>query len=398
MENFGDSFEKLFESEEKKSLRHLTPGEKLKAVVAGVSGESIFLDVGGKSEGILQAAELLDDEGNITVKPGDKIEVYFLQAKRSEQIFTTKIGSGSSVAHLEEAWRNMIPVEGFVKAEIKGGFEITLSGNTRAFCPYSQMGLRRVEDAAAAYLETHMTFRITRFEENGRNLVVSARAILEEERENQKEELRQTLEEGQTVNAVITSIRDFGAFADIGGIDGLIPVSEIGWSRVENIEDHFMVGQEVNVIVKSIDWEKDRISLSFKETLKDPWDDLKKSFPEGSKHVAKISRLAQFGAFVTLLEGVDGLIHISKLGGGRRINHPREVVEAGQDIEIIIESIDDTEKRVSLVPSDYQDPEAKENAERKEYTQFMSGKKEKKSDMGSLGALLKAKMEAKKSD
>lgn len=397
MENFNDSFEELLKSEEKKTLRHHTPGEKLTAVVAGISGENIFLDVGGKSEGVLEAAELTDDEGNITAKPGDTIEVYFLQRKRSELIFTTKIGAGSSVAHLEEAWRNQIPVEGFVKAEIKGGFEVTLSGNTRAFCPYSQMGLRRVEDAAAAYLETHMTFRITRFEENGRNLVVSARAILEEEREQQKEQLKQTLAEGQTVTATITSIRDFGAFADIGGVDGLIPLSEIGWSRVENINDHFSVGQQVNVVVKSIDWEKDRISLSLKETLEDPWDAFKKDFPTGSQHLATVSRLAQFGAFVTLTEGVDGLVHISKLGSGRRINHPREVLEVGQDIEVVIESIDDTEQRVSLTPSDYQSPEDKEEVERQDYKKFVSSQKKKKdNEIGSLGALLKAKLEEKK--
>ena len=126
------------------------------------------------------------------------------------------------------------------------------------------MGLRRVDDAAATYLDTHMTFLISRFEEKGRNLVVSARAIQEEERQQQKEALQETLAEGQTVEATITSIRDFGAFADLGGVDGLIPVSEIGWSRVENIHDHFAIGQSVSVVVKSIDWEKERISLSFK--------------------------------------------------------------------------------------------------------------------------------------
>ncbi len=396
MENFSDSFEELFKSEEKKSLRKLTPGEKITANVAGISGENIFLDVGGKSEGILLAAELTDTEGNISVVPGDTLEVYFLQAKRSEQIFTTKLGSGSSVAHLEEAWRNQIPVEGYVKAEIKGGFEITLSGNTRAFCPYSQMGLRRVDDAAATYLDTHMTFLISRFEENGRNLVVSARAILEEEREQQKEKLKETLNEGQTLTAIITSIRDFGAFADIGGVDGLIPVSEIGWSRVENINDHFSVGQSVNVVVKSIDWEKDRISLSYKETLADPWDTFVKKFPVGSQAMGTVSRLQQFGAFVTLVEGVDGLIHISKLGDGRRLNHPREVLEVGQDIEIIIESIDEYDRRISLTPSDYKAPEDKEEAERQEYKKFVAGKKKQEPSMGSLGELLKAKMQEKK--
>ncbi|MBM9605225.1 30S ribosomal protein S1 [Desulfopila inferna] len=396
MENFSDSFEELFKSEESRNLKKLSPGEKVKAVVAGVSGENIFLDVGGKSEGILEAAELTDEEGNITVQPGDTVEVYFLQAKKSEQVFTTRLGSGASLAHLEEAWRNHIPVEGYVKAEIKGGFEITLSGNARAFCPYSQMGLRRVEDAAAAYLDTRMTFLITRFEENGRNLVVSARAVQEEERERQKAALRETLEEGQIVQATITSIRDFGAFADIGGVDGLIPISEVGWSRVENIDDHFSVGQQVNVMIKSIDWEKDRISLSLKETLEDPWDNFIKNFPVGSKIQAKVSRLAQFGAFVTLVEGVDGLLHISKLGGGRRINHPREVLEEGQDIEVIIEGIDEDEKRISLTPSDYQTPEDEAEIERQEYTKYKAGSKKNDADTGSLGALLKAKLEEKK--
>lgn len=397
MEEFSDSFEKLFESEEKKNLKHLAPGEKVKAIVASISGENIFLDVGGKSEGILESAEFTDEDGNITVSPGDTIDVYFLQAKRSERIFTAKLGSGSSVAHLEEAWRNQIPVEGHVKAEIKGGFEITLSGNTRAFCPYSQMGLRRIEDPANTYLDAHMTFRITRFEENGRNIVVSARAIVEEERLRQKEELQKTLAIGQTIEATITSIRDFGAFADIGGVDGLIPISEIGWSRVENIADHFAVGQKVSVIVKSLDWDKDRISLSYKETLEDPWDAFKRDFPTGSQHTATVSRLTQFGAFVTLVEGVDGLVHISKLGGGRRINHPREVLEAGQDIEVTIESIEDDERRVSLAPTDYQAPEDAAEKERQSYKKYVA--KQKKSDdgkMGSLGALLKAKLDEKK--
>jgi small subunit ribosomal protein S1 len=397
MEKFSDSFEELFKAEEKQELRTLNPGEKIKAIVVGISGENIFLDVGGKSEGILEAGELTDEEGNITVQPGDRIEVYFLQAKRSEQIFTTRLGSGSSLAHLEEAWRNLIPVEGYVKTEIKGGFEITLAGNVRAFCPYSQMGLRRVDDAAAVYLDTHMIFRITRFEENGRNLVVSARAVLEEERLQKKEELKNTLEVGQTVSAVITSIRDFGAFADLGGVDGLIPVSEVGWSRVENIGDHFAIDQEVQVVVKSIDWDKDRISLSLKETLENPWDNFIKDFPVGSAMVGTVSRLAQFGAFVTLTAGIDGLIHISKLGGGRRIHHPREVLEAGQDIEVVIEAIDEGERRISLIPNDYQAPEDTEEAEKQEYKKFLAqSKSSAKEDLGSLGALLKAKLEEKK--
>ncbi len=396
MENNTDNFADLFESLDEKPLRNHKPGEKITARIASISGENVFLDVGGKSEGVLLASELSDDEGNIKAVPGDALEVYFLQMQNGEPLYTTTLGSGASAAHLEEAWRNQIPIEGYVAAEIKGGFEITLSGNIRGFCPYSQMGLRRVDDPAAAYVDKHMVFRITTFEEGGRNLVLSARAILEEEREKLKEDLQNSLSEGDTVAATITSIRDFGAFADIGGVDGLIPISEIGWSRVENIAEHFSVGQQINVVIKSLDWEKERISLSYKETLTDPWDEAAKHFPVGSKHTAPISRLAQFGAFVTLAEGIDGLVHISKLGSGRRINHPREVVEAGQNIEVIVEDINREEKRISLTPSDYQSPEAKEDEERQVYRKYVSGKKEAASTIGSLGALLQAKLEEKK--
>ncbi|MCP3891010.1 MAG: 30S ribosomal protein S1 [Desulfobulbaceae bacterium] len=394
----NESFEDLFKAEETKKIRHLTPGQKIKATIVGINEETTFLDVGGKSEGVLNSSELKDKEGNIVHEIGDVLEVYFLQFKASAQLFTMSIGSGSSNAHLEEACRSGIPVEGFVKAEIKGGFEVTLGGNVRGFCPYSQMGLRRVEDAAKEYLETHMKFLISQFEENGRNIVLSARAIQEAERAERREKLKETLAEGQTVEGEISSIRDFGAFVDLGGIDGLIPISEIGWSRVEKVEEYFSVGQKVQIVVKQIDWEKERISLSYKATQADPWDEVPNNFPEGSTHMGSVARLAQFGAFVTLAPGIDGLIHISKLGDGRRINHPREVLEEGQNIDVKIESIDLTDKRIGLVPADYVSEASEEEKEKNEYKTFIAKGKKKKSDssMGSLGALLQAKLTEKK--
>lgn len=396
-DTFSDSFEDLFKAEDSKKIRHLTPGQKIKATIVGINSETTFLDVGSKSEGVLNSSELRDGEGNLTHKVGDTIDVYFLRSKPSEQLFTTSIGGGGN-SHLEEAFQGSIPVEGFVKAEIKGGFEITLGSNVRAFCPYSQMGLRRVEDAAKAYLETHMKFLISKFEDNGKNIVVSARAIQEAERQEIRETLQQTLKEGQTVEGVISSIRTFGAFVDIGGVDGLIPISEIGWSRVEKVEEHFAVGQKVQAVIKKLDWENDRISLSYKETMADPWVEGIKNFPEGSHHLGTVARLAQFGAFVTLAPGIDGLLHISKLGGGRRINHPREVMEAGQNIEVIIDGIDLSEKRISLIPADYVSPEHKEEEERTEYKTFIAEGKKKKAagDVGSLGALLQARIAEKK--
>lgn len=386
--NFSD----LFDAEDAKISRQFNPGDKITAQIVGIEGESIFLDIGGKSEGILYAAEVKNDKGGLDVTIGDTIEVYFLSSRHSELLFTTTISSGASHDHLEEAWRSGIPIEGFVKEEIKGGFEITLGGGVRAFCPYSQMGLRRIENNDA-YLSQHMKFRITSFENNGRNIVVSARAILEEEKALRKEELKQKLEEGQIVQGEVTSLQRFGAFIDIGGVDGLIPVSEISWNHVDNIEEYLHVGQKVSVIVKKIDWDNDRISLSLKETLKDPWDEVEEHFVTGSNHVGKVARLAQFGAFVTLAPGVDGLIHISKLGSGRRIHHPREIMEEGQEIEVSIESIDNDQKRISLTPTDYTAPEDVEKAEQEEYVHFSKSKQ--KESLGNLGDLLKAKLEEK---
>lgn len=401
MEHDSDSFAALFSQSEEKTLRKLSPGQKIKATVVGIDKETVFLDVGTKSEGIVEASEFIDENGQLSISPGDQVEVYCLKSGAGGQIFTAKLGSGASSAHLEEAYHNSVPVQGFVKAEIKGGFEITLSGNVRGFCPFSQMGLRRVENAAETYLETHMSFLITKFEAAGRNIVLSARLLQEEERQLKKEELQEVLEEGQSIEGTISAIRPFGLFVDIGGIDGLVPISEVGWSRVENLEDTYSVGQQVQAVVKGLDWENDRISLSIKETLEDPWEAAVKDLSEGKAYVGKVARLAQFGAFVTLAPGVDGLVHISKLGGGRRINHPKEVLEAGQNLEVIIEAIDPANKRISLVPSDYVSLEDEEEKERREYKDYRSNrtgskKEAAKDSMGSFGALLKSKLEEKK--
>ncbi len=392
----SDSFAELFQESESKSLRRLKRGEKICATIVGFDSESVFLDIGGKSEGVLQASEMMNEEKELTATIGDVIDVYFLQAKNGEQLFTISIGSGKNSAHLEEAYRSQIPVTGTVTEEIKGGFRITLGGSIRAFCPYSQMGLRRVEDATTEYLEKQMQFLITRFEENGRNIVVSARAILEQEREEQKEKLKETLAEGQTVTGEITSIRDFGAFVDLGGVDGLVPISEIGWSRVDNIKDFYGIGQSVTVLIKKLDWDTDRITLSIKETLEDPWESAVAKLSSGTTLTGRVVRLAPFGAFVNITEGVDGLVHISKLGKGRRIHHPREVLEEGQEIEVQVESIDSVEKRISLTPSDYESPENEQKKEEKRVKEFKNKTKEETGkSLGTLGDLLQAKLAEK---
>lgn len=397
------SFAELFDQGLAGSER-LEPGQKVEARVVRIAREWVFIDLGGKSEGSIAKSELLDKDGNLTVQEGDTIAAYFLSARQSEMLFTTRISGIEAQAHLEEAYRGGIPVEGTVEQVVKGGFSVRIAGKARAFCPFSQIALRRVEDTEQ-FVGEQYSFKITEFSEKGRNIIVSRRAILEEEREQQKEALRETLRPGMTVQGTITSVRNFGAFIDIGGLEGLIPASEIGWGHIEDIRERLTEGQEVMVSVMKLDWDNDKFSFSLKETLPDPWEGVPARFPEGSCHSGKVVRLVDFGAFVELAPGIDGLVHISKLGGGRRIKHPREVVKEGDVLEVRIDAVDLEKKRLSLsLPAPAGDekgkgagqPDAKE-AERAEYQRFIerTAAKPAAKSMGTLGDLLKNKLNEK---
>ena len=393
----SESFADLF-NDAGVARKHLSPGQKIQALVVGLDQEAVFLDVGEKSEGFIDRKELEDEEGNISVKPGDRLEVYFLSSSNNEMLFTTKIGGGaSSKAHIEEAFRISIPLEGFVKNEVKGGFEVTVAGNLRTFCPYSQMDLKRISNPEE-YIGQHMLFRITQFSEGGRNIVLSRRIILEEERAKKREELKENLQESMTVKGKITSIKDFGAFVDVGGIEGLIPVSEIGWSRTEDIREVLSVGQDVEVVIMKLDWENDRYSFSLKQALPDPWQDISRKFPIGSSHSGTVVRLTKFGAFVNLAAGIDGLIHISKLAGGRRINHPREVVAEGQTVDVKVEDMDTKQKRLSLaLIGEIEEDLAGTAAVEDDTTEYLQ-KQDRSADTASLGTLgeaLKKKLQEK---
>ena len=393
-ENFADLFK-----DADISKKQLTPGQKVQAVVVDISQDSIFLDVGGKSEGFIDRKELENETGSVTVAPGDTLEVYFLSSARNEMLFTTKIGGGStSRAHLEEAYRSSIPLEGFVKKEIKGGFEVTVAGNVRTFCPFSQMDIKRISDTED-YIGQHMLFKIAEYKENGRNIILSRRIILEEEREEKRELLKEKLQEGMSVKGTITSIQKFGAFVDIDGIEGLIPISEIGWSQTKDIREVLTEGQDVEVVVMKLDWENNRFAFSLKQALPDPWEGISQKLPVGSIHSGTVVRLTKFGAFVKLAEGIDGLIHISKLGGGRRINHPKEVLEEGQTVEVKIEDVNAEEKRLSLNRVNDEPEQDTEDADKteayQEYLQKSAPSTGKKDSLGTFGDILQAKLQEK---
>ncbi len=383
-----ESFAELFQ-EKTANRAVLKPGDRIEATVVGISGENIFLDVGGKSEGVLAASELRTEAGELTTAIGDRVKVYLLPSRGGEMTCTTRLGSGhTSAKELEDAFLAGIPVEGRVTAEVKGGFSVMVAG-VRCFCPFSQMDVRRVEQAED-YLEKTFAFKIMEFGNQGRNVIVSARAIQEEQRAQEREQLKERLQEGMQVGGTITSLREFGAFVDIGGVDGLIPISELAWGQTDRVEDVLSQGQQVEVVIKKLDWERDRISLSLRETTENPWDNVVSRYAVGSVHQGRVSRLADFGAFVTLEPGVDGLLHISKLGAGRRIHHPREVVEAGQELTITIEGVDAAQKRISLAPEDYT---PREKEEKETYVPKPASKEQ--SSMGTLGDLMKKQLRKK---
>jgi len=369
------------------------PGQKVTAPVIKVTPEWVFLDLGRKGEGIVAAKELLDESGSLRVREGDTLPAYFVSAEGSEMLFTTRLAGGAAgTSQLEEAWRSGIPVDGLVVKEVKGGFEVRLAGGARAFCPHSQMGLPGGK-GPEEHVGKRETFRITRFDEKGRNIVISRRVLLEEEEERKREALRATLAEGMVVRGTVTSVREFGAFVTVGPIEGLLPVSEVGWERVADLRELLSPGQEVEVAVTRLDWANRRFSFSLKKTLADPWDTAADRFPAGSRHVGKVSCLSAFGAFVSLGGGIDGLLHVSKLGGGKRLKHPSEAVREGQEVEVRVESVDREKRRISLSLAAASAAESAGEAE-EDYRKYLSTPPESPS-LGTLGEALKAKLSRK---
>jgi small subunit ribosomal protein S1 len=381
-----ESFEDLLNKTSFTPL-YLNPGEQIEAEVIKITDEWVFIDTGGKSEGYISLNEFIDEERNITIKEGEIIKVYFLSSRNNERHFTSRLSMESSGKEfLKDAFNNGIPVQGIVDKEIKGGFEVKIAGNVRAFCPYSQMSINATDEGDPVGEE--LTFKISEYSGKGRNIIVSRRVILEEEREKIKLELKDTLKEGMTVSGTVASIRNFGAFIDVGGIEGLVPISEISWGQVEDIQSILSVGQKVDVMIMNLDWAKDKFSFSLKEVLPNPWDGIQNRYPEGSVHEGQVVRLAKFGAFVNLEPGVDGLVHISELGKGKRINHPREVLENKQKIKVKVNSLDEEKRRLSLSILGNEG----EDEDRDDYRKKYLDNSKSSGSFGTLGDLLKAKL------
>lgn len=336
--------------------RRVQVGEKVTGKVVAIGEENAFVDVGTKAEAVLDLAELRADDGSLDLEVGQEIEALVASIDRESgaPLLRARPGRGAAMREeLRQAHAHGLPVEGMVTGVNKGGVEVEVAG-LRAFCPMSQLDLRFVPEPAV-YVGQRLTFRITRYEEDSRgrgpNVVLSRRALLEEEAKARAEEARKHLEVGKVIEGKVTSITSYGAFVDLGGIEGLLHVSEIRHGRVGDPREVLEEGQNVRVQILRIEEGKDgndRISLSSKALDSDPWLAAVERFSEGRRIHGRVVRLTEFGAFVEVEPGIDGLVHISELGAGRRINHPREVLNVGQEVEARVLGMDGERRRLSL--------------------------------------------------
>lgn len=339
-----ENFEELFrESIIKKD--HFSVGDEVAGRVVFIAGENIFIDIAGKSEAVIQSAEFADEEGKPRVNPGDDIKAYVVSVHGGEIHLTTRIGRGQvSPDLLEKARRHSIPVEGTVLSSVNGGYRVSVSG-IECFCPVSQMDVKPVRDPQSI-LNKGLIFKVTQITERGRNIVLSRRAYLEEYMQLREKELRGTLKEGDTVTGTVTSVQRFGLFIDLGGVEALVPRTEISWSRMAGPES-FRPGEQAKAKILSLDWGEKRIVLSMKQLEPEPWGHIAR-FRAGQEINGKVTNIIKSGAFVELAPGLEGFIPISRMSLTKRLSRPEEAVSLGAEVNVRLMEIRPEERKISL--------------------------------------------------
>ena len=357
-----EDFAALFAASEVGESRRgkIEVGDVVRGRVIALGSATAFVAIGGKGEASIDLAEFRNPEtGEIGLAVGDEVEATVLDdgGGTGSVVLKRTLGRGGHVpAELEQAFAHRIPVEGLVTAEVKGGFEIQL-GAVRAFCPGSQIDRRRGGDRVPAeqYIGQRFRFLVTKVENGGRNVVVTRRQLLDEEAAEQAASTWEQLQVGAIVRGTVTSIRDFGAFVDLGGVEGLIHISELGHGRVGHPSEALQVGQEVEAQVIKCDPPptegsagRRQVALSLKALAADPWTTVRERFPVGTTVHGIVRRVEPFGAFVEITPGLDGLVHISKLALDRRVSHARQVVSVGQEVDVTILTVEPEKRRIGL--------------------------------------------------
>ncbi len=374
-----------------KRARTPSAGQEVSGQVVVIGSETIFIDIGAKTEAAMDRDQLTDDDGQLTVEIGSTVTARVAEAQDGNIVLRVRMGRGADPsAELAQAQAHGIAVTGTVTAVNKGGVEVEVMGQ-RAFCPISQLEARFVEDPAE-YIGRKLDFRVTRHEA-GRggqaNIVLSRRALLEEEIAKRAAETRARLEVDGVMSGTVTRIMNYGVFVDLGGLEGMLHVSELGFGHVEHPSEVLSEGQSVEVKVLKIEPSEDpkrpdRISLSLKALQDDPWDAAVRQLSKGQPLTGKVVRTQPFGAFVTLPSGIEGLVHVSEMVSDRRIAHAKEVVSVGDEVQVSVLEIDPERHRVALsMKAAEQDAEAAQAADYRPASQ---------QSLGTFADLMKAKL------
>jgi small subunit ribosomal protein S1 len=340
----AESFADLFE----KSLRSVKEGEVVKGRVLAIDDEHVSIDIGFKSEGMVAAWEFMDEDGTVLVAPGDEVDVLLEESEGEDGrvvISKEKADRLKVWDDISKAYKADEAVEGTVLSRVKGGLAVDIG--VKAFLPGSQVDLRPVRNLEHI-VGQRLQFKIIKFNKRRGNIVLSRRALLETERKMLRETTLTTLAPGQIIDGVIKNLTDYGAFIDLGGIDGLLHVTDMSWGRVNHPSELFQVGDEIKVKVLKFDAESERVSLGLKQLQPDPWIDASMRYPLQRRVQGRVVSLADYGAFVELEPGIEGLIHVSEMSWTKRIKHPSKVLSVGDTAEAVVLDVDERERKISL--------------------------------------------------
>jgi small subunit ribosomal protein S1 len=340
----GDDFETLFEE----SMRSVKPGGVVRGMVVGITSTHVMVDVGYKSEGQIPLQEFLDRQGKPQVKVGDEVDVFF-DSSESEGggiVLSRQRAENMKVwEDIEKASREETGVEGVIVAKVRGGFKVDLG--VPAFLPGSHVDIRPTRNLDK-FVGQRDKFAVLKFNRARGNVVVSRRALLEKERDSLKKDILKILEEGVILEGAVKNITSYGAFVDLGGIDGILHISDMSWGRIGHPSELVKVGDQIKVVVLKFDAERERISLGMKQIMPDPWNSVAETYAVGQRIQGKIVSLVDYGAFVELEKGVEGLIHISEMSWTKKIAHPSKVVQVGEIVEVVVLNVDPNHRRISL--------------------------------------------------
>ncbi len=343
----GESFAELFEESLKKES--LQPGAIVEGEVVDIDNGYVTVNAGLKSEGIIPIEQFCNDKGELEVSIGDKVPVALDTVEDGygeTRLSREKAKRAQSWLDLEKAHEANETVKGVITDKVKGGFTVVIN-DVRAFLPGSLVDLRPVRDTT--YLEgKELEFKVIKIDRRRNNVVVSRRAVVETESNVERESLLSNLEEGQVVKGIVKNLTDYGAFVDLGGLDGLLHITDMAWKRVKHPSEIVNVGDEIEVRVLKFDREKNRVSLGLKQLGEDPWVDIARRYPVGTRLFGKVTNIADYGCFVEIEEGVEGLVHVSEMDWTNKNIHPSKVVQLGDEVEVMVLDIDEERRRISL--------------------------------------------------